>query len=185
MERARFDWLVELGGASALGLAAGYAALKSAPSFALPGAPAMTAGGFAFFGLGMVAMRAVRPASPELALRQFEVEPIAADELLLDEALEGTLLLDELYEDGALLLDELYEDDVLLLDDPLIEPDPAARVVQLFAAPPTPTPGQLKERIDRHLAGAPRRTPAELIAQPPDATHALFAALNELKRSLR
>ena len=174
MERARFDWLVELGGASALGLAAGYAALKAAPSFAWPVPAAMTAGGFAFFGLGMAAMRAVRPLPPVLALDEFAVEPIYVDELLLDEIVEEPLLLDQIYDDG-----------VLLLDDPLIEPDPAARVVQLFAAPPMPTPGQLKERIDRHLAGAPRRTPAEMSPPQPDATDALYAALNELKRSLR
>jgi hypothetical protein len=173
MERARFDWLVELGGASALGLSAGFAALKAAPSFALPGPAAMTAGGLACFGLGLAAMRSVRPASPELELGEFAVEPIQAGELLLDEIWEEALLLDEVYDDGA-----------LLLDDPLVEPDPAARVVQLFAASPLPTPGQLKERIDRHLAGAPRRTPAELVLPPSDATDALYAALNELKRSL-
>lgn len=174
MGRGRFDWLVELGGASALGLAAGYAAFKAAPSFALPGMTATTACGFAFFGLGLAAMRAVRPASPKLVLDEFAVEPIAAGELLLDEIFEEPLLLDDVYEDGA-----------LLLDDPLIEPEPAARVVQLFAAPATPTPGQLKEQIDRHLAGAPRRAPSDLSAPQSDATQALYAALDDLKRSLR
>lgn len=175
MERGRFDWLVELGGASALGLAAGYAALNAAPSFALPGPAAMTAGGLAFFSLGLAAIRAVPPASPVLELEEFAVESIQVDELLLDEIWEEPLLLDEVYDDGA-----------LLLDDPLVEPNPAARVVQLFAAPPVPTPGQLRERIDRHLAGAPRRVPAEISpSQPDDATDALYAALSELKRSLR
>jgi hypothetical protein len=173
MERARLDWLVELGGASALGLAAGFAALKVAPSFAFPGPAAMTAGGLACFSLGMAAMRAVRPVSPVLELVEFAIEPIQVDVLLLDEILEEPLLLDEVYGDGA-----------LLLDDPLVEPDQAARVVQLFAAPPLPTPGQIKERIDRHLAGAPRRTPAEASPPQPDATDALYAALNDLKRSL-
>lgn len=174
MERARFDWLVELGGASALGLAAGFAALKAAPSLALPGPAAMTAGGFAFFGLGMMAMRAVRPESPEHALEGFAIEPIAVDELLLDEIFEEPLLLDDVYEDGA-----------LLLDDPLVDPEPAARVVQLFATQPMPTPGELKDRIDRHLAGAPRQPSAPMPPPQADASEALFAALNDLKRSLR
>jgi hypothetical protein len=173
MGRARFDWLVELGGASALGLAAGFAALKVAPSFALPGPVAMTAVGLASFVLGMAAMRAVRPAPSQLELVEFAVEPIQVDELLLDEILEEPLLLEDVHDDGA-----------LLLDDPLVDPDPAARVVQLFAAPSVPTPGQLKERIDRHLTGAPRRTPAKMAPPQPDATDALYRALNELKRSL-
>jgi hypothetical protein len=184
MERARFDWLVELGGASALGLAAGFAALKAAPSFAWPGPAAMTAGGFACFGLGLAAMRAVRPPPPQLELEEFVVEPIQVGELLLEDIAEEPLLLDEIYDGGALLLDDFYVDGALLLDDPLVEPDPAARVVQLFAAPPMPTPGQLMKRIDRHLAGAPRRAPADLSPPQPDATDALYRALNELKRSL-
>ena len=174
MERARFDWLVELGGASALGLAAGYAALKAAPSLGLPGPAAMTAGGFAFFSLGIALMRAVGPGSPELALEEFAVAPVAADDLLLDEHFEEPLL-----------LDEIYADDALLLDDPLREAGPAARVVQLFAAQPLPTPGELKERIDRHLASAPRQPFAQMPPPPADASAALYAALNDLKRTLR
>ena len=174
MERARFDWLVELGGASALGLAAGFAALKAAPSLALPGPPAMTAGAFAFFSLGMMAMRAVRPESLEHVLEGFAIDPIAVDELLLDEIVEEPLLLDDVYEDGA-----------LLLDDPLMGPEPADRVVQLFATQPMPTPGELKDRIDRHLAGTPRQPLAQMPPPQADATKALYAALNDLKHSLR
>jgi hypothetical protein len=183
MTKARFDWLAELGGASALAAAAGYAVLKAAPSLGLPGPAAMTAGGFACFGLGLIAMRAVQPASRAHVLPHFHVEPIAADELLLTQAMEEPLLLQDSCEE-PLLLEERVDENILLLEDRLAVPAPDSRVVQLFAAQPLPTPGELKQRIDRHLAGAPRRTPIQAPSPAPDATQALYAALNDLKRSL-
>ena len=51
-DRARFDWLVELAGALAPGLAAGFAALKLAPSLGVAPPAAMTASGFGGFGAG-------------------------------------------------------------------------------------------------------------------------------------
>lgn len=183
MERARFDWLAELGGAAAPGLAGGYAAFKAAPSLALPGAEAMAVAGLAFFGLGILAMRVVPPTRPSYPLPDFALQPLDRDVLLLDEVAEEPLLLDQIYQDEPLLLDTLFEDEALLLQDALAAPAEDSRVVQLFAGPPPPTAGELKDRIDRHLAAAPRA--AMLTPPQPDASAALFAALDELKRSLR
>ena len=174
---ARFDWLVELGGAGAPGLSAGFAALKLAPTFGVAPAMATAAIGSAGFGLGLLAMRLVKPAPRKLPLPVFPVAPIAVAE-------NDVLLLDERYEE-PLLLTEIIEDQVLLLDDPLIVAVPQSRVVQLFASQPMPTPGQLKERIDRHLAGAPRPASEPVSIPQPDATGALYAALDDLRRSLR
>ena len=179
MARARFDWLVELGGATALGVCGGYAGLKLAPSLALPASAAMTATGFSLFALGFLATRATSGAASAHPLPDFAIVSVESDELLLDEPIP----LDELLLDAPIA--EPAGDDVLLLDDALPEPDPASRVVQLFAAQPIPTPGQLKERIDRHLAGAGLRPAVEDGRVPHDASAALYAALDQLRRSLR
>lgn len=183
--KARFDWLVEIAGASALAVAAGYAGLKAAPLLALPAPAAMTASGFGFFAIGMLAMRAVQPDPHGHPLPQIRIEPIGTAELLLDREYQDELLLKTAVDDDVLLLEDVIHDDVLLLDDRLAAPGPDSRVVQLFASQPPPTPGQLRDRIDRHLAGAPRSVPADSPQPPPDATDALFAALSELRRSLR
>jgi hypothetical protein len=178
--KARFDWLVELGGAAAPGLAAGYAALKLAPTLALAPAAAMAAAGSAGFGLGLLAMRVVRPSPRAHALPGFAVAPVeavAGEPLLLDVRLGQTVVVDEVA--GA-----LAEDDALLLDDPLL-PIAESRVVQLFASPAIPTPGQLKQRIDRHMAVGERPPPGDDVLLSPDASEALYAALAELRRSLR
>lgn len=167
-QRGRFDWLAELGGASALGSGGGYAAFKLAPSFAIAAPSAMTGAGLACFALGMLAMRAAPARRAEHALADFAIEPLETGELLLDMPYEAKV-----------------EEEVLLLDEPLPVTAPESRVVELFALPAMPTAGQLKERIDRHLAGAPRSTLPDM--QPPqaDAAAALYAALDELRRSLR
>jgi hypothetical protein len=84
-----------------------------------------------------------------------------------------------------LLLTEWYEVDAsvtaepLVLDDVLAELKPDSRVVRLFDPASMPTPGELKSRIDRHLANeAPT-------AGAPDATQALHDALAELRRAIR
>lgn len=72
----------------------------------------------------------------------------------------------------------------LLLDDMIAPVADDSRVVRLFA--PMPTAGQLKDRIDRHLAGQPAA--AGVASTPiatPDASEALHLALAELRRSLR
>jgi hypothetical protein len=187
-QRARFDWLIELGGASVFGLGCAYAALKLAPSFAWPPQTATVASGFAFFAIGMLVMRTAHGGPTTHRLADFAVGPVESDALWLDKPLElDELLLDTPYEEPLLLdtpFDEPREQDVLILEDALTQPHPASRVVQLFASQPMPTPGQLKERIDRHLAGESPR-PANGRPSPPDASEALYAALDELRRSLR
>lgn len=174
---ARFDWLVELGGALAPGLSAAFAALKLAPTWGLAPPVATVAFGSAGFGLGLMAMRLVKPSPRQHVLAEFGVTPIEAGEV-------PVLLLEERYEE-PLLLTELAEDDALLLDDPLVDAVPGSRVVQLFAGHRIPTPGQLKERIDSHLAGGSRPASEPGPLPRPDATGALYAALDDLRRSLR
>jgi hypothetical protein len=178
--RARFDWLVEVTGAAAAGLAAGFAALKLAPSFGFAPVAGMTASGLAVFSLGLLGMRMVKPDAREHAFAEFSFEPIGTVEMM-DAAGEEPLLLDVVYEEPAVSR-EIAGSDELLLDDPLVV-DPASRVVQLFAGQQLPTAGQLKERIEQHLAA---RAPNSVDEQPvPDASAALYAALTDLRRSLR
>jgi hypothetical protein len=165
--KARFDWLIELAGALAPALAAGFAVYLLAPSLGFGGAGAMLVAGAAGFALGFLAMRAVKPEARAYPVASFAVEPIAPAET------EEPLLLDTLYEDP------------LLLDDPLAEPETDSRVVQLFAHAPLPTRGQLKERIDRHLATGTMHVVHEFEGPAPDAADALYAALADLRRSLR
>jgi hypothetical protein len=181
--RARYDWLVEVAGALAPGLGAGFAAFKLAPSFGFATAAAMTVSGLTAFGLGLLGMRAVRPEPREHVLAGFRVEPIERDGLLPDGIAEEPLLLEVRCEE-SLLLEDVAEHGTLLLDDPLVS-DPDSRVVQLFASPPMPTPGQMKEQIDRHLATGAAPAGHEDERPAPDASDALYAALAELRRSLR
>jgi hypothetical protein len=107
-----------------------------------------------------------------------ELEPFGADELLLTESdiVAGELLLTE----ADRVRDELLlteADRVLPADQPVPVSD--SRVVQLFDRVAMPTPGELKSRVDNHLAEGSAR-PA-----PSDASQALAAALAELRRSLR
>ena len=86
---------------------------------------------------------------------------------------------------GELLLEA--KDELLELDDPLVEIEPDARVVQLFARQ-EPTPGELVDRISNFLGdgrpqGAPANTPTE--TPPVDASAALHAALANIRASLR
>jgi hypothetical protein len=84
---------------------------------------------------------------------------------------------------AELLLTERLEpdapdDDELVLDDILAALGPQSRVVRLFDPAAMPTPGQLNQRIERHLV-------KDDTAAPADASHALHEALAELRRSLR
>ena len=87
---------------------------------------------------------------------------------------------------GELLLEA--KDEVLLLDDPLIQPDGDSRVVRLFARQ-EPTPGELADRIEGFLGEMGRdalASPAEPAERlPADASAALYAALANVRASLR
>ena len=157
---ARFDWLADFAGASAPALAAGFAAARLAPSLAFNPAPAATALAGAAFGLGLLAMRLVPPAPRAHVLPELRIESPEQGELLLDCTIEEPLLLDQPCDGG-----------VLLLEDRLADPQPGARVVQLFAA--------------GSATGSPQTLEQAVPMQIPDATKALHAALAELRRSLR
>ena len=73
------------------------------------------------------------------------------------------------------------EPEPLLLVDALSIPE-NSRVVRLFAAPRLASPGELKARIDAHLAG--RSAGGEVVQLPVDASAALREALADLRRSL-
>jgi hypothetical protein len=176
LHRAPFDWLAETAGATALALAAGYAGMKAAPLGAA--APSMALIAAAAFAIGLLVMRRVPGSERRFALPDYGLVPLDAkdrlDELLLDRPVEETLLLTEMVVDAP-----------LLLDDPLLEAEPGSRVVQLFASPAMPTPGQLRDRIERHLATGAMHVVREFEGPAPDASDALYAALSELRRSLR
>lgn len=114
--------------------------------------------------LTLAALRRIKPEPRRFRLPAFAPVAGASDELLLT---------------------EVAGPEPLLLDDPLEEAAPDSRVVQLFAARPLPTPGELQQRIAAHLA-APAR-PAEggtVLDLEVDAAAALRQALGELRRSL-
>lgn len=188
-DRGTLDWLVELAGAAMPAAAAGFAAMLLAPSFGVAPGLALLAGFGAIFGLAFVTMRAVAPEPRLLVLPDFEQRELQDDVLLLVEALgRDELLLDTPYRAyDELLLDQPLAEPAdlaalaeLLLDDPLPAPALDSRVVQLFAGGRMPTPGQLQQRIDRHLSAGERST-----VKHHDASDALSEALAELRRSLR
>lgn len=186
-DRGGMDWVVELAGASAPAAAAGFAAFSLAPIFDWPMGIAVLGCSGAALALGFAAMRFVPAEDVRLPLPAFD-PVVLDDELLLDEAVDHDELLldvlapplDELLLDRPLVESATEAVAELLLDDPLPAPAPDSRVVQLFADGRMPTAGQLKQRIDRHLAGTERAPPVKH-----DASDALSEALAELRRSLR
>jgi hypothetical protein len=107
------------------------------------------------------------------------LQPPIADELLLTELADlrpAELLLTEAQ---RLPPAKPHPGDELALDDIIAELGSSSRVVRLFDPAAMPTPGQLNDRIERHLAEA---GPA---AAPKDDAQALYDALAELRRSLR
>jgi hypothetical protein len=82
-------------------------------------------------------------------------------------------------------LSEVAAPEPLELEDRLPEPTEDSRVVQLFAARPLPTPGELAKRIEAHLShGADESRGGKILELEVDAAAALRQALGELRRSL-
>lgn len=175
-DRGRLDWLVEMAGAVAPALAVAFAAFKLAPlnGWAMP--IAMLIGGGGAFAAAFVTMRVIPGETRHLSLREFDAV-ILEDELLLDQP--SLSMLDELLLDQPLVEEASRKVAELLLDDALQAPAAGSRVVQLFADGRMPSAGQLKSRIDRHLADSGKVAPVA------DASDALSEALAELRRSLR
>lgn len=174
-DRGQLDWLLELAGATAPSIAAAFAAQKLAVANGWTVSSAVLVAGAGVFAAALAAMRLVPAEARVLVLPEFEATDVV-DELLLDQPYLEELLLDRPLEDEAAAA--VAE---LLLDDALPAAAPDSRVVQLFAGGRMPTAGQLKSRIDRHLAAGPRPATAE----PSDASDALSEALAQLRRSLR
>lgn len=176
--RGQYDWLVEIAGAAAPAAAAAFAAAKLAPITGWSLSMAVLVGGGGVFAAAWTAMRIIPAEARRLALPDFEKTAVGVEMLLLEYRYEA---LDELLLDQPLVEAECEAVAELLLDDPLAAPMPDPRVVHLFAEGRMPSAGQLKCRIDAHLADGARAAPGVAI----DAADALSEALAELRRSLR
>jgi hypothetical protein len=155
--------------AGSFAAAVGFATFHATGRFtALPGMlAAACVSGLLAYPMAVVLLRRLEGQAkpfPQLFFEMVEIESVStpdADELLLTDACR---------------LETANNDEALMLEDVLAEVAPEARIVQLFDPAAMPTSRQLQDRIDRHLVGG---TPA------PDASEALFAALADLRRSLR
>ena len=158
----RVEGIASLAAAAILAAAVGFAAGRLTPSLvAVGGAAAST------LFITLLALRSIEPGDREFPVAQFAPAELAFEEL------------DELLLTEADRLESPAADDVLVLEDVLDTPGEDSRVVRLFDASAMPTPGQLKDRIDRHL-----RQPQQG-AGLPDASAALHEALAELRLSLK
>jgi hypothetical protein len=117
-------WLFDLGGASALAGAAGFAFSKLGPPDFLPYGTAVAAS-LAFLAAYAVLKRIgiEQPALPLTPFSSLEIEPEP-------------------------------EPEAMLLDDVLASMGPDSRVVRMFAPDDVPTAGQLQARIDCHIGDA-------------------------------
>lgn len=160
---------VERTAASLFAAACGYAAYRwLSPHVPQPALGAEIGGAAALAYLCAIrALRTITPTVQELPVPIFDLREYE----IVDQPPE--LLLTERYQAPVETAQEPLE-----LDDVLAEIDPDSRVVRLFDPGAVSNPGQLKERVDRHL----RRRSA---TPQDDATEALHEALAELRRSIR
>ncbi|HMI41249.1 MAG TPA: hypothetical protein VK485_08500 [Sphingomicrobium sp.] len=128
-------WLFDLGGASALSGAAGFAFFTLGPPDLLPFGAAVAAS--LTFLAAYLLLKRIGDDPTDLPLSEFapteiEVQP---------------------------------EPEALLLDDILASMGPNSRVVRLFAPNQMPTAGQLKQRIDQHIGDARDSDAADALHQ--------------------
>ena len=163
-------WLADGAAAGILGAALGASLLLL--GFPLAGVGAAATGGLAALGL----LRQVKPEPRRFRLPAFELpQPVVAEPESepAPDILELTMVADPEVEPEPLELEDR------------IEPAPAdSRVVQLFAARPLPTPGELRQRIEAHLEVRAERPAAPVLELEVDAAAALRQALGDLRRSL-
>jgi hypothetical protein len=152
-------WLIDAGAALLFAAAAAFAGV------ALVGPQGAALGGSVGFGGALLFLRSVEPGPRQYRMAKFEPADWAAPEGGGDAGAH----------------DAAEEQEPLLLNDVLTVAEDS-RVVQLFAARPLPSPGELKARIDAHLAD--REPEAEVVRLPVDASAALRDALADLRRSL-
>jgi hypothetical protein len=183
--RERIEATVDRAAAASLAVAVAFSLLVALSGMvARPQlAVGAIAAALAVYALTARFLRSVGPTAPRLPLRVFTPADLRFDEpeeLLLTEQVE--LVLTEQVElvltDADRLKPAKAAGGELALDDILAQLGPKARVVRLFDPVAMPTPGQLSDRIERHLRADD--TPARLA----DASEALYQALNELRRSL-
>jgi hypothetical protein len=152
---------IEAGAAALLGLSLGAGTLVITQSAYAAAAVGLSVAVLAFLGMDRLAGAVV-----------FRIQPFEA--VQFDRPGELLLTLEQ----------RIGTTGELLLDDALAAPAADARVVQLFAAAPLPTAGELQARIERHLGSRPAQPPEplRLVADDSDALHEALAAL---RRSLR
>lgn len=193
----RIETAIDQVAAALFGVAAAFAvfvAMRGAMPLPRLGAGALL-GGAILYSMCIGLLRRVPAGMETFSSSAFEVPDLSflhESELLLTEQVE--LLLTEhvellLTDQVELVLSEAdrvrpmaSEADELILDDILAELGPESRVVRLFDRAAMPTPGQLNDRIERHLRGVQPREVHR--SQPADASEALHEALAELRRSL-
>ena len=163
--------LLDVAAAAVPAAAAAFAAMRLAPLAGWPAVPLAALIALAVFALAFMVMRRTDPPAA-YHLPKF-TPPVAQSELLLERLWDGA---DELLLDTP--APAVEPADELLLDDRLALPA-ASRVVRLFDPRRFPDPGELNERIARHLA---RGGPAAASA---DASDELRQALAELRSALR
>jgi hypothetical protein len=177
-KRERIEKAVDFGASAALAGAAGFS-LHSLVRDAFPQALldiVACFSGVAAFLLSFRLLRRIGVESPDFEIRAFRPPELTfddGDELLLTEQVELQLT------DADRLRPRRSTEEELVLNDILAKLGPQSRVVRLFDPAAMPTPGQLNDRIERHLRSDSGR------AAPPDASDALYRALDELRRSLR
>jgi hypothetical protein len=162
MDGSGDDWV----GWATDGVAAGILGAAAGVSLTLLGEPLAGAAAAAVSGvLALVLLRQVTPEPRRFRLPSFVLETPA-----IFNVLELTDVVVE-------------EEEPLELVDRLASPEADSRVVQLFGNRPLPTPGELQQRIERHLGQREERggTVHDLGV---DASAALRQALGELRRSL-
>lgn len=116
-------WLFDLGGASALAGAAGFAFFNLGPAEYQPFGAAVAASLAFLAAYALLRRTGSEPSAlplSQFSLNEIEIEP---------------------------------EPEALILDDILASLGPESRVVRLFAPEEMPTAGQLQARIDQHIGG--------------------------------
>ena len=163
------DGAAELAGAVALGGGLGTSCLLAAPLAGVSPLLVGATGAIVGFAAGWLIVRMAPSAPPTIA--RFELHPL------------------EPCPDLA-TAKEVDDPSEFLPDVRLPDQGVDSRVVQLFE--PSFTPGELQARIEAHLGeepstAAPNPSPARWSGPPaaPDASDALYAALAEIRRSLR
>lgn len=175
-KRERIEKAVDQAASAALAGAVGFGLSMLLPGTFLQRYLVAGSVGLAVFLLSFRLLRRLGSRVPDFEVRTFQLRDLSFDEpqeLLLTEQVELLLT------DADRLRPQRSTEEELVLNDILQTLGPQSRVVRLFDPAAMPTPGQLNDRIERHLAAGSR--PAAL----GDASEALYQALNELRRSLR